>query len=164
MAWHQQQRRMTLYALEQRTTTLRVVVIQNMLVCPHPWQVFHYSITESLQLRASSPHPSLCLAVFQKYCGAPLTCFRAHLPTEPLVRTKGSIRKDNIQLLKTGIQWHLKCSRSHLTSSCQSKQPQSLGAMPYLPGPAEMSSAPKGHHKCFKNRNPKMEQSSAYWQ
>lgn len=82
MAQHQQQRRMTLYALEQRTATLHVVVILNMLVCPHPWQVFHYSITDPLPLRASSPHPSLWLAVFQKYCRARalLTCFRALLP------------------------------------------------------------------------------------
>lgn len=106
MAWHQQQRRMTLYALGQHTTTLHVVVIQNMLVCPHPWQVFCYSITDSLQLRASSPHPSLAWLFSRSTVGQGLHSLALELiyQTESLIRTKGSIKKDNVQLLKTGIQ------------------------------------------------------------
>lgn len=56
-------------ASEQCATTLHTAVIQNMLVYPHPWQVFNHSIADAtLTIEGIMSTPFLHLAVFQRYC------------------------------------------------------------------------------------------------
>lgn len=58
-------------ASEQCATTLHTAVIQNVLVCPHPWQVFNHSIADAtFTIEGIISTPFLRLAVFQRYCWA----------------------------------------------------------------------------------------------